>query len=439
MSLSMPLKVLIIPDKFKGTLTARAAAEAIARGWRRARPGDALRLMAMSDGGDGFGEVMSALLHAKGQTVRTVDAAHRACVGRWWWEPKTRTAIVESANVIGLAMLRPGSIESRKSKVQSRERGGCRVSGVGGGEVQSPESRVRTLKSEVRGARFEVGNAKAEAGDHAEGEFHPFALDTFGLGAVLGAAGRMGARRCIVGIGGSATNDGGFGLARACGWEFFDEDGSRIERWTDLGRLEHIRAPRVRWCFRELVVAVDVQNPLLGPRGAARVYGPQKGLRRDDFGLAEGCLRRLGRVVAKQFGRDFAREPGAGAAGGLGFGLLAFLGARLEPGFALFARYANLDHRLDSTDLVVTGEGAIDDSTLMGKGVGQVMQRCGELGIPCIALGGAVTARVKSPRTFREAHALTELTTIRQAKAKPAFWLERLAGRAAAQWLQVEG
>jgi glycerate kinase len=105
----------------------------------------------------------------------------------------------------------------------------------------------------------------------------------------------------------------------------------------------------------------------------------------------------------------------------------------------MFARYTALEHRLRSADLVVTGEGAIDDSTLMGKGVGQVMQRCGELGIPCIALAGAVTARVKSPRTFRRAHALTELTTIRQAKAKPAFWLERLAGRAAAQWLQVEG
>src|ERR1043165_1872571 len=403
----MPLKVLIIPDKFKGTLTARAAAEAIARGWHRARPGDALRLMPMSDGGDGFGEVMSALLHAKGQTVRTVDAAHRACVGRWWWEPKTRTAIVESANVIGLAMLRPGSVESRKSKVQSLK-----------SEVQSPESGVQSPADE---------------------RFHPFALDTFGLGAVLGAAERMGARGCIVGIGGSASNDGGFGLARACGWEFFDEDGSRIERWTDLGRLERIRAPRVRWCFRELVVAVDVQNPLLGPRGATRVYGPQKGLRRQDFELAERSLHRLGQVVKAQLGRDFAREPGAGAAGGLGFGLLAFLGARLEPGFDMFARYTALEHRLRSADLVVTGEGAIDDSTLMGKGVGQVMQRCCELGIPCIALAGAVTARVKSPRTFRRAHALTELTTIRQAKAKPAFWLERLAGRAAAQWLQVEG
>src|SRR5204863_1835533 len=102
-----------------------------------------------------------------------------------------------------------------------------------------------------------------------------------------------------------------------------------------------IRAPRRRRWFKELAVAVDVQNPLLGPRGATRVYGPQKGLRRNDFALAERCLRRLARTYKNQFGRDFAREPGAGAAGGLGFGLLAFLGARLESGFDLFARYAN--------------------------------------------------------------------------------------------------
>ena len=103
----MPLRVLIIPDKFKGTLTARAAAEAIARGWHKARGQDSLDLLPMSDGGDGFGEVTSALLKAKTQRVRAVDAAHRPCVARWWWEPHTRTAIIESAAVIGLGMLPP--------------------------------------------------------------------------------------------------------------------------------------------------------------------------------------------------------------------------------------------------------------------------------------------------------------------------------------------
>ena len=160
----MPLHVLIIPDKFKGTLTAAAAAEAIARGWRKARPHDSLDLLPMSDGGDGFGEVTSALLRARVQRVKTVDAAHRPCVARWWWEPRTRTAIIESAAVIGLAMLPPR-------------------------------------------------------------RFHPFQLDTLGLGAVVRAAREKGGRRCLMGIGGSATNDGGFGLARALGWEFLDRSG----------------------------------------------------------------------------------------------------------------------------------------------------------------------------------------------------------------------
>jgi glycerate kinase len=366
----MALHVLIIPDKFKGTLTARAAAEAIARGWRRARTGDRLSLLPMSDGGDGFGEVTSALLKARIQRAKTVDAAHLPCSARWWWEPRTRTAIIESAAVIGLAMLPPN-------------------------------------------------------------RFHPFQLDTRGLGAVVRAAAKRGARRCLMGIGGSATNDGGFGLARALGWEFLDREGEPIEQWTGLGQLARIRAPKRRRWFSSFVVATDVRNRLLGRRGATGVYGPQKGLRPQDFSLAERCLGRLARVVHRQFGRDFAREPGAGAAGGLGFGLLAFLGAELQPGFDLFARQAALERQLHAADLVVTGEGAIDRSTLMGKGVGQIAQRCRQLNIPCIGLAGVLGASPGMGARFTQAHALTELTSVAQAKAKPAQGLERLAKRVA--------
>lgn len=366
----MPLRVLIMPDKFKGTLTAAAAAKAIARGWRRARARDSLDALPMSDGGDGFGEVTRALLKARIQYVKTVDAAHRSCAARWWWEPRTRTAIIESAAVIGLAMLPPK-------------------------------------------------------------RFHPFQLDTLGLGAVVRAAAKRGARRCLMGIGGSATNDGGFGLARALGWAFLDRQGALIERWTGLGQLERIRAPERRRWFNELVVATDVRNSLLGLRGATRVYGPQKGLRAQDFALAERCLGRLARVVKKEFGRDLARLPGAGAAGGLGFGLLAFLGAELQPGFDSFARQAALERRLRAADLVVTGEGAIDRSTLMGKGVGQVARRCRQLRIPCIGLAGIVSANPGTGAFFAQARALTDLTTVAQAKARPAYWLERLARQAA--------
>ena len=367
----MPLRVLIVPDKFKGTLTARAAAAAIARGWCKARPHDFLDLLPMSDGGDGFGDVTRALLKARSRRVRTVDSAHRPCVAQWWWEPRTRTAIIESARVVGLAML--------------------------------PAKR-----------------------------FHPFELDTRGLGAVVRAAARKGARRCLVGLGGSATCDGGFGLARALGWQFLDRNGLAIERWTDLTRLERIRAPQRRRWFDATLVASDVQNLLLGPRGTTRVYGPQKGLRRGEFALAERCLERLARIVQRQFGRDLAGVAGAGSAGGLGFGFSAFLGAELRPGFDLFARHAALDRHVRVADLVITGEGAIDRSTLMGKGVGQIAQRCRKLNIPCIGLAGVVYPGKRAATSFAQVHALTDLTTLLQAKARPGHWLERLAQQVAA-------
>jgi glycerate kinase len=261
-------------------------------------------------------------------------------------------------------------------------------------------------------------------------KFHPFELDTFGLGRVLTAAARRGAKRCLVGIGGSATNDAGFGVARAVGWRFLDPAGNEILQWTNLRGLARVCAPPTRCWPRHLVVAVDVQNPLLGPRGASRIYGPQKGLRQEDFKFAEACLRRLAKVVATETGRDGSRTPGAGAAGGLGFGLPAFLGARLEPGFELYARQASLDRRLRWADLVVTGEGALDQSTLMGKGVGQVARRCKELRIPCLGLAGVVQAGRDSHKVFAELHALCDLTNVEEAKARPAFWLEKLACQA---------
>lgn len=365
----MPLKVLIAPDKFKGTLSAAEAAAAIACGWRTVRPADELDLLPISDGGDGFGQVISDLLRASPETVKTEDAAHRLCETTWWWETKTNAAIVESAKVIGLAMLPPG-------------------------------------------------------------KFHPFELDTFGLGAALRAAQEKGARQILIGIGGSATNDGGFGLARALGWRFVDNHGHPVQRWTELHRLSCVHASELR-LFENVTVAVDVQNALLGPRGATRVYGPQKGFRPDDFDLAERCLGQLASVMAQEFKRDFAQVPGAGAAGGLGFGLLAFLGATLEPGFELFANLARLEQRLTNVELVITGEGAIDESTLMGKGVGQMARRCSRLNIPCIGLAGSVSPECRSDKLFAQARGLTELTNVAEAKANPAQWLAKLAAEAA--------
>jgi glycerate kinase len=362
----MALRILVVPDKFKGTLSAAEAAGAIARGWRRSRPADRLELLPMSDGGDGFGAVMGGLLGCEMQTVRTVDAAHQPCSAKWWWQAATRTAVIESAQVIGLARL-------------------------------------------------------------PAGRFHPFELDTCGLGAVLEAAASMRAQRCIIGIGGSATNDGGFGLARAAGWQFCDGRGREIEAWTGLGPLGRVGAPPRRRWFQELIVAVDVQNPLLGPRGATRVYGPQKGLKPRDFPRAERSLARLAQAAKRVLRVDHARRPGAGAAGGLGFGLMAFLGARPVPGFQIFADHSRLERRVRAADLVITGEGAIDRSTLMGKGVSQVAALSARAEVPCIALGGLVALTKSERARFSCVRALTELTTAEKARAEPGRWLELLA------------
>lgn len=373
----MPLNVLVIPDKFKGTLNAEPVAEAIARGWRQIRPEDRVNLLPMSDGGDGFGLILSQVLGAREQRIKTVDAAHRPLESIWWWHEASQTAIIESARVIGLAQLPPG-------------------------------------------------------------KYHPFELDTRGLGEVLLAARGLGAKRCVLGIGGSATNDGGFGLACALGWQFFDTHDEKIERWTELRTLAQVRPPDETRLFEELVVAVDVQNPLLGDKGCTRVYGPQKGLKATDFEFAEQNLRQMADILEKELHLKFAAVPGSGAAGGLGFGLQCFAGARLEPGFQLYAQHARLEEHLAKADVVVTGEGAIDAQTLMGKGVGELALLCKKHDLPCLGLAGVVTDPVEARKLFTLALGLTpDFTSRDNAMKQTAQYLEQLAAQAARNWTSI--
>lgn len=373
----MARQILIVPDKFKGTLSAQTAAEAIARGWQKSCPQDQCGILPMSDGGDGFGEVISQIIGANPQKIKTVDAAHRPLETTWWWEPKSKTAVIESAKIIGLAMLPPR-------------------------------------------------------------QFHPFQLDTAGLGAVLLAAKRKGAKVCLIGIGGSATNDGGFGLARTLGWRFFDKKQQQIQSWPDLKTLTTITVPKGKVLFPKLIIAVDVQNPLLGAKGCSRIYGPQKGLRPEDFPAAENALSKLALGVSKNKTAGLACAPGAGAAGGLGFGLAAFAGGKCESGFAIFARYAELKKRLRSVDLVITGEGSIDLQTLMGKGPGEIAQLCRKMKIPVLALAGTVREPTKARKFFAAAYGLTDITTLETARKNPARFLEELARRVAAVYSKPE-
>lgn len=373
--------VLIAPDKFKGTLNAAEAARAIAVGWQEHRPSDVLEIFPITDGGDGFGELLGKHLNAETRLSETMNAAHEPITAPWWWVAKSKLAIVESAKVIGLALL-------------------------------------------------------------PRGKYHPFELDTLGLATVLGEVAKLRPKKCLVGIGGSATNDAGFGLAIGLGWRFFGRRRELLNSWTSLHALQRFEKPRTKLGLGKVIVAVDVRNPLLGPRGATRVYGPQKGIRPQDIEPAEKCLRRLVYVLAQRSLRYkmLASAPGSGAAGGLGFGLSAFVGATLESGFEIFSRLTKFVAHMRRADLVITGEGSIDVTTLaMGKGVGRVAALARRLGRPCIALAGVVSVPQSTRTPFRRLFGIVPgFASQEEAMANPQYWLTRLAAEAARTWAAEE-
>jgi glycerate kinase len=365
------MRILVVPDKFKGTLSAEQAADAIARGWAAVRPEDSLDLLPMSDGGDGFGEIMGRAIGAERQSGNVVNAAHESMSGEWWWSESSQTAVVESAKIIGLAMLPPG-------------------------------------------------------------KFHPFELDTYGLGQMLRTIGSQRSKtRLLIGIGGSATNDAGFGMARGLGYRFVDSAGYSLERWPELDRLLTIERPPEPLEFSEVVIACDVQNPLLGETGASRVYGPQKGLREEDFPIADRCFERLVDVATKDLALKCEDEPGTGAAGGLGYGLRVFLGGSFRPGFEIFAEAARLRERITEADIVITGEGAIDRQTLMGKGTGAVAQLAKREGKRCIGLTGHT--REKSGQDLFDLllSIAPDFTNAEEAQRNAVHWLRVVATDAA--------
>jgi glycerate kinase len=226
---------------------------------------------------------------------------------------------------------------------------------------------------------------------------------TFGVGEMLLDATRHGANEIIVGLGGSATNDGGFGMARALGFRFFEQEKELDGRVTDLVKLTQIvpspqsspsgRGGRVatgeggvdssalyRPSSAKIVAAVDVRNPLLGKNGATRIFGPQKGLRPDKIDMFEQALAKYADVVARDLHVDFRNEPGAGAAGGLGFGLMSFCGASIRQGFDIVAEVVGLESKMEDVDLIITGEGSLDRQTLEGKTPAGVARAARKLG-----------------------------------------------------------
>jgi len=370
-------RVLIASDKFKGSLTAVEVADAVGSGVRRGRPDVEVAVVPVADGGDG---TVAAALAAgfSAVEVRASGPTGEPVVATY--ARRDDLAVIELAGVSGLGLL-PGGLAA------------------------------------------------------------PLSATSRGTGEVLAAAITAGCRRVVVGIGGSASTDGGAGLIQALGARLLDSVGCPIRPGGEgLADLASIDLAWLRGLMSgvEVTVASDVDNPLTGPLGAAAVYSPQKGADPDDVALLDRTLGHFADLVTDATGIDQRDVPGAGAAGGVGFSLLALLGAQLRSGIDLVLDLVEFDAQLAGVDLVVTGEGSLDEQTLHGKAVAGVAARAAARGIPVVAVCGqsSLDAAVLRAAGVSASYALTALEPdLDQCMRNPAPLLERIGEQIASEHL----
>ncbi|MEI6235611.1 MAG: glycerate kinase [Planctomycetota bacterium] len=245
----------------------------------------------------------------------------------------------------------------------------------------------------------------------------------------------------LLGLGGSATNDGGAGMAQALGAKLLDKHGRELPpggaALKELDRID-MSGFHPRIAASKITVACDVVNPLCGPQGASAIYGPQKGATPADVEILDAALDHFAAVIRRDLGRDVKDVPGAGAAGGLGAGCMAFLNATLKPGIELVLDAIDFDRALAGASLVLTGEGYLDEQTLMGKACAGVAARAKQAGVPCVAIGGGIdpSRRGDLLAVFKAIESLSELAgSVDEAKRNGALWLEKLAHEKVAAWL----
>lgn len=280
----------------------------------------------------------------------------------------------------------------------------------------------------------------------AENERDPKIATTLGVGdqirAALDRASQSGFNGLdlLIGIGGSATNDGGAGMAQALGAKLLDAGGRELPPGgAALKQLKRIDMtefdPRI--ITSRITVACDVVNPLCGPQGASAIYGPQKGATPADVVVLDAALEHFAAIVQRDLGRIVKDVPGAGAAGGLGAGCMAFLNASLKPGIELVLDAIAFDRALDGAALVITGEGYLDEQTLMGKACAGVSSRAKKAGVPCVAIGGGIdeARRADLLGVFKAIESLSRYAgSIDEAKRNGSHWLEKMAREKAATW-----
>jgi glycerate kinase len=326
--LALPMKILIAPDKFKGALNARDVAENIAEGL--VLPDARIEIVPMADGGEGTAEAICQARGCSWAECKAHDPIGREIETRYGWLDDEKLAVMEMSEAAGMRRL-------------------------------------------------------------SQSERNPVRATTFGVGEMILDAANRGAKQIIIGLGGSATNDGGFGMASALGFQFDyeqeQEKEKQRERVTDLLDLSRIEKPQ-NLNLPKIIAAVDVRNPLLGDNGATRVFGPQKGASDGELNILELALTNLADVIAKFFDFDYREKPGAGAAGGLGFGLMSFCGATIRPGFDVVAEAVGLESQMKGVDVVITGEGSLDRQTLEGKTPAGVSKLARKLGKKVFAIVG---------------------------------------------------
>jgi glycerate kinase len=374
-------RVVLAPDKFKGSLTAAEVAEALAAGMRDVQPGLETIMLPVADGGDGtVAAALSAgydkiIVAAVGPTGEPVRAPYALSGVR---------AVVELAAVVGLSML-PG------------------------------------------------------------GQLDPLGSSTYGLGLVIADAIRHGATTIVLGLGGSASTDGGAGMLQAMDARLLDAAGHDLELGGgSLAELDHVDLAPLHATLGsvEIIIASDVDNPLLGPNGAAAVFGPQKGAGPEDVHRLEHGLQHWSKIVSEATGRDDAERPGAGAAGGTGFAALALLNAEIRPGIQLILDLIDFDSRVVGADLVITGEGSLDEQSLAGKAPIGVAQAAARAGVPVVAVAGRLQL---SRQRLQEAgisvgYALSDLEPDpARSIANATLLLRGVGGRIAEDWLPEPG
>lgn len=361
------MKIIIAPDKFKGSLTSEEVCKAIEEGIRKTRK-DSPEVLCfpMADGGDGFNIVLQHYFRTEVIEVATVDPLGRAMTASYQWNASTRVAIIEMATASGLVLLKPE-------------------------------------------------------------ERNPLHTSTYGTGLLIKDALQRGAIRVILGLGGSATNDAGIGILAALGFSFMSEAGKALEPvGGSLSQIASIVSPgNVPEISFE--IAADVENPLFGTKGAAYVYGPQKGADRRMVELLDNGLRDFAALIETKMSVDIASFPGAGAAGGIAAGLSAFFKLDMKKGVELVLTANKLEEELHNADLLITGEGRIDDQSGSGKVVGTIASLAKKYEIPCIAFCGLleVSGKDLADLGVTEAFAIADPHSSTEENMKNAYALLR--------------